>query len=790
MSNKTGDIDEIIGEKAFERVRLMVDELGRLRSVYTDTVKDITAGMKSMDKAASVKEVTTNVDNLATKTKKLNEVQTQFVETQSKVEKAFRTTGTAVTELDKQMVKAIEEANKWATEEKKTQASLGNTKKSIDQVKMAWKDLETMYKNNLKAARDIGVQYGVNSKQFKDVALATNSLRKEMDAINTTLGQHQANVGNYSSALKGVWSGLRQIAYVIPGLGIAGIFDLAITGATELAKGMGILSDETKKAADALQTMEDALSQFDKRTTEVNTWIDRESKLLLAQAKARGASLQEISKIEQDAMDRKIKSIDTETERVAISIKEYERLIALKQAGAVNMQDEKVYQDALNKAIEKHNGLLEKRADIVADKQINSLNLITTLGKQKAKKDKRNQLAASKENIIDDIRKVFDMEDQLLKIKYDKELITENDYYHARMVLAQKFFAWRSGLDEKEVQSQAQFNQKLADIEKESIDKQQKMLSIDTEWQWKERKTLNERLVEEGQDLLERSKKFIDDYDSYAKHKSKERKENQKELFNSWTDLMNNAYQLQSELISISEQQINTRLEKELAAIDKRYKAEEDAIDRLSISDKEKEERKKKLELEANARKDRTHREEVTRLRRLAIFQKNMDIGQIVANTAIAITSHMKLTPPANYIAMAADAVAGAAQVAAVLARPLPQYAKGRKGGKAEFAVVNEQGAEVVQTKDGNAYIPNEGKKGVTFLPEGASVIPHHEAIKNAAFVKLQGNKVDSNNYANALIAAYLEGTDRIEEAILKSKSNWNIYADTGVAIRYKSKIR
>ena len=52
-------------------------------------------------------------------------------------------------------------------------------------------------------------------------------------------------------------------------------------------------------------------------------------------------------------------------------------------------------------------------------------------------------------------------------------------------------------------------------------------------------------------------------------------------------------------------------------------------------------------------------------------------------------------------------AALGATQLAMVLAKPLPQYAKGRAGGKGEFAMVGERGAELM------------------YVPEGASIVPH-----------------------------------------------------------------
>lgn len=78
-------------------------------------------------------------------------------------------------------------------------------------------------------------------------------------------------------------------------------------------------------------------------------------------------------------------------------------------------------------------------------------------------------------------------------------------------------------------------------------------------------------------------------------------------------------------------------------------------------------------------------------------------------NTAMAIiTTLAQLGATPWGIAQAAIASAmGAAQMAIIAAKPLAQYAKGRKGGQGEYALVGEKGAEIM------------------YIPHGASIIPH-----------------------------------------------------------------
>lgn len=100
--------------------------------------------------------------------------------------------------------------------------------------------------------------------------------------------------------------------------------------------------------------------------------------------------------------------------------------------------------------------------------------------------------------------------------------------------------------------------------------------------------------------------------------------------------------------------------------------------------------------------------------RKAAAVEKAEAAFNIAMNTAMAIMRIWADVPKVDFgattIALTALASAlGATQLAMVLAKPLPKYAKGRKGGKGEFAMVGERGAEMM------------------YIPEGASIVPHNK---------------------------------------------------------------
>ena len=96
-------------------------------------------------------------------------------------------------------------------------------------------------------------------------------------------------------------------------------------------------------------------------------------------------------------------------------------------------------------------------------------------------------------------------------------------------------------------------------------------------------------------------------------------------------------------------------------------------------------------------------------------------------NTALAITSALATVPflPMGPIAAGIASAMGLAQIAIIASKPIAQYAKGRKGGKGEYALVGEKGPEVMYVPDGASIVPNHylgdmdawSKFGVPALP-------------------------------------------------------------------------
>ena len=98
-------------------------------------------------------------------------------------------------------------------------------------------------------------------------------------------------------------------------------------------------------------------------------------------------------------------------------------------------------------------------------------------------------------------------------------------------------------------------------------------------------------------------------------------------------------------------------------------------------------------------------------------------------NLALAVTAALTTVPPASFVFAAATAVLAGIELAAIIARPLPKYFKGREGGPSEFAITGDRGSEIIDIPNRGQFLtPN--RSTLTFLPEGASVIPHAETME------------------------------------------------------------
>lgn len=197
--------------------------------------------------------------------------------------------------------------------------------------------------------------------------------------------------------------------------------------------------------------------------------------------------------------------------------------------------------------------------------------------------------------------------------------------------------------------------------------------------------------------------------------------------------------QLLQEVFNLASALSDAQLEKELAQLDKlseeneQWKEDEIArIERLAeqgvISEEHADADIQAIEDQAAVREEEIEKKRIEAERKNAIFEKAQAVAQAAINTALAITA--ALTSPFTSAAMIPlIAATGAAQIATILATPLPEYAKGTQDHPGGLAMVGDGGrAEMVVFPDGSVW-RTPATDTLVNLPEHTKVLPDYDAV-------------------------------------------------------------
>lgn len=189
-------------------------------------------------------------------------------------------------------------------------------------------------------------------------------------------------------------------------------------------------------------------------------------------------------------------------------------------------------------------------------------------------------------------------------------------------------------------------------------------------------------------------------------------------------------------------QAIQVKRDTQVDAIDEQIKALEEANDRGRLSDRKFETEKKKL-LEQRMAAEKQADEEQKKIKRkqaeddklLSIFRIGLILAEAIASVNVA------------------KIIAATAELAVVLATPIPSFAKGTKGKKGSgLARVGEEGEEFV------------------FMPHGSQVVPNPQTKKyKEAIDAMIDNRYEDYVYKAMIAPALREATKKMEQNRQKS---------------------
>lgn len=165
-------------------------------------------------------------------------------------------------------------------------------------------------------------------------------------------------------------------------------------------------------------------------------------------------------------------------------------------------------------------------------------------------------------------------------------------------------------------------------------------------------------------------------------------------------------------------QDIEAEIEANQEAYDKRIDEIESLAEKDVITKEEAEARKRVAEEQSSARNAELEKKKADLQTRQARFQKTIDIAQTIAATALAVT---KALP--NLVLAALVGAMGSAQLATIIAQPIPKYAKGTDYHPGGLAIVGDAGKHEAVISGGKAYITPDTPTLMP-IPKGAEVLP------------------------------------------------------------------
>lgn len=187
----------------------------------------------------------------------------------------------------------------------------------------------------------------------------------------------------------------------------------------------------------------------------------------------------------------------------------------------------------------------------------------------------------------------------------------------------------------------------------------------------------------------------------------------------------------------------------------------------------------------ANKRKA-IEREISAEKRKQAIFQKALNIGSIIIDTAKAVVAALPNIPLSI-----ASGVIGAIQLAAVIAQPIPGFYTGVESSPEGFAKLAERGSELAVSPSGDLVMYD--KPQVAYLEKGTKVYNAQETDSLMAQAKRYGDgyafdqnlansenssqelKTILNYNSSGIISAIVEQKDAIIQALLSQpQDNWD----------------
>lgn len=96
----------------------------------------------------------------------------------------------------------------------------------------------------------------------------------KLKALDATQGMHTRNVGNYTGAIGKAWAGLKTLANILPGVGIAGLLAFALDPILDWVKNLELIKGTAKQIATENAIASDSYKDAVKEVTSLRVAVD------------------------------------------------------------------------------------------------------------------------------------------------------------------------------------------------------------------------------------------------------------------------------------------------------------------------------------------------------------------------------------------------------------------------------------------------------------------------------------------------------------------------------------
>lgn len=679
---------DLISDEALKAPGQLADEFGKVSNVLDEIIAKGKENQTFIEQAKSIKELSKKVADLEKQQIKLTTANQQLKEAQKKQTEALKTQAEAMHILDEKMGGVIGKAKEMGKQflalvKNPFILALVAIVATLAAIGSAMKEFLT----STGEGEDIlNRQKAVWSQFFNVLKKGWSDLGKSIVGANTS--------GQFSI---GIINGLLNAAKFA--------FPVFITWIDKIQKEFNKTAQEASDLADLVDEIDGRMAKNLIRRAETERDYNKlslnaeELKLSNQVEAVRLLELSIAKKNEQFKIDKAIAELNAEAVLREIGLKHN---LTKEEINAMSFaeRDAEFKGEEMKKIAEAYANVINLESAYEQEVRKNTVKVIAF--KEQIRKAVVDAAMKGAEAQIDATNNAMNAE-----IMAVKENLAAN--FKARRTNEEGVFAYRKQAIEQSEKQIREIRRRYADdLVRKNIEVFEKVL-LTEELNADERAAVEQKLADFRSQL----------YDAFYDSVVEQGNISFEQIVGIYTNLTNELGNLFS---SFTERRLQ-EIDAEEKALTKRYEKE---IELAGDNAETKDILNKRLEAE----QEKLDEKRIKAQRKAAIFDKAVSATQAAIATSLAIVSMLKVGPTGIPLSIAAG-ITGALQVAAILAKPIPQYAEGGTT-VADLILAGERGVERYETPAGKiGYTPD----GPTFmrLPIGTKITTHEETMADLA---------------------------------------------------------